>query len=274
MEHPAGGFATDCCTLPLPGSGQLRLHLVPFVAAEFELGAFEKAGIRLPPAVAQSVVKRQAEFFFGRLAARAALLEQGATALEVPIGPAREPVWPPHFVGSISHIDGLAAAVVAPSARHTGLGIDLERTAHGQDQDALRQIAVDAEELALLSEDAGPLSLDELVTLAFSAKESLYKGLYSTVGRFFGFEAARLEAIDPVRGVISLRLTEELCAPFRHGSRHDIAFARLGPDTFITAFDAAHRESNTQLLTAGYARPARPTHRHGECLADKTKRPD
>jgi enterobactin synthetase component D len=223
--------------MTLPGGNMLRLHLASFVAAKFDLSLFAEARMELPVAIGRSVRKRQAEFFFGRLAARSALRDLGIEVGNIPVGTSREPVWPPGTVGSISHVDGLAGAVASASAHHGGLGIDLERTAHGQSQSALRDSAIDRWELARLSTVVGALSLDELVTLVFSAKESLYKAAYCTVGRFFGFEAARVEAVDVLRGIIVLVLTEELHPDFPRGRRCNIAFLRLDPETFLTVFD-------------------------------------
>lgn len=225
--------------LALPAGGELALHLVAFDAARFRPSLFDEAGIARPASVARSVARRQAEFFFGRLAARAALIEQRQGMGDVGKGPAGEPLWPPGLVGSISHVDGLACAVAGPQHRHRGLGVDLERTATGESQAALRQQALDAQELARLVALAGPLSLDELVTLVFSAKESLYKGAYPVVGRFFDFSAARVLSIDPAHCRIVLRLAEDLHPDgFARGRDCELGYTRIDTDRFLTFFEA------------------------------------
>ena len=231
--------------LPMPGDITLHVHMVPFVQAEFDPLSFDTAGIACPPSIARSAPKRQAEFFFGRLAARAALQDFGATTSEVLIGAGREPVWPAHVVGSISHIDGLAGAVVGARTRHGGLGIDLVQTAAGESQAALRTTIIDADELSCLHTAAGALTLDELVTLVFSTKESLYKAAYGTVGCLFGFEAARVETVDVLQGIVTLVLTHDLHPQFARGRRCDITFARLDKATFITAFEAGLQSSGS-----------------------------
>lgn len=223
----------------MPSGGELALHVVEFDAEWFDASAFATASIALTPTLARCVRRRQAEFFYGRLAARAALRELRAASLDIGIGAAGEPIWPAGYVGSISHIDGRAAAAAAPGIERLGLGIDIERTAYADAQDALRKVAVDGAELERLAAAAGPLSLDELVTLTFSAKESLYKGAYGTVGRFFGFEAARLRSVDMARQVLTLELAEGLHPTFfPYGLRCEIGFARLDARTFVTVFDA------------------------------------
>jgi enterobactin synthetase component D len=228
--------------LPLPNGGTLRLHLVPFATDEFSRTAFGAAGIACPPSIARSVPKRQAEFFFGRLAACAALQDFGSATTDVLVGAKREPVWPAGAVGSISHIDGLAGAAVGARAYFDGLGIDLERTARGESQTALRKTVLDPDELRRLYTIGGTLTLDELVTLVFSAKESLYKAAYGTIGRLFGFEAARLETADVSRGTITLVLAENLHRKFARGRICEVAFSRLDSETFVTAL-AVERSS-------------------------------
>jgi enterobactin synthetase component D len=231
-------------SMPQPDGGLLRIHLAEFVAREFDSSAFGAAGIARPSDIGRSVRKRQAEFFFGRLAARAALRDAGAGDVDVPIGPAREPVWPADMVGSISHVDGLAAAVVSRRTRCRGLGIDIERTALAESQAAVQKLAVDAQELAHLRGLDATLTLEERVTLVFSAKESLYKALSGIVGHYFGFEAARVSVIDERRAVVRLVLSCDLHPGFARGHCCDVGFARLDGETFLTAFEARQLAPN------------------------------
>jgi enterobactin synthetase component D len=231
--------------LPLADGDVLRIHLVPFLGRGFDPSAFAATGIERPHSIARSVIKRQAEFFFGRLAARKALQDFGAPTTEVLVGSDREPIWPCGTVGSISHIDGLAGAVVGPKARYCGLGIDLERVAHGQAQVALRESVVDSEELSRLGAIGGILTLDQLVTLVFSAKESLYKTAYGTVGHFFGFEAARVQTVDEDQCIVVLTLTDHLHPNFPRGRDCVISFARLDSETFLTAMGVLAKDTFT-----------------------------
>jgi 4'-phosphopantetheinyl transferase EntD len=62
--------------------------------------------------------------------------------------------------------------------------------------------------------------------LVFSAKESLYKCLYPQVQRYFGFEAARVCAVDLARGTFVVRLEKDV-HPFRRAqAQWTGAFAR------------------------------------------------
>lgn len=79
---------------------------------------------------------RLAEFSQGRQHARTALAQLGLADASIPMAADRSPVWPPGFVGSISHVPadrvsnqpGQVLAVVARARDCAGLGVDLERT--------------------------------------------------------------------------------------------------------------------------------------------------
>jgi 4'-phosphopantetheinyl transferase EntD len=124
-------------------------------------------------AVVRAVAKRRREFAFGRACARAAL---GA---EVAIGVGRggAPIWPAGVTGSITHTDDYAAAAVV---RAGNIGIDVELLAR------IAEVSGLAERVALPTEREVP------VGVVFSAKESVYKCLYPTAGRFLEFADVEL----------------------------------------------------------------------------------
>jgi enterobactin synthetase component D len=85
-------------------------------------------------------------------------------------------------------------------------GIDIETRATPRDLDAILHRTVDASERALIA-TADDVAL--AATLCFSAKEALFKALFPTVKRFFGFDCARLVAL-PQGGQMTLKLTRVL----------------------------------------------------------------
>ncbi|MDQ3511379.1 MAG: 4'-phosphopantetheinyl transferase superfamily protein, partial [Pseudomonadota bacterium] len=205
----------------------------------FVSGDFALSGVACPPSVARSVRKRQAEFLFGRLAARLALSGQFPAAAmdEVAIGATREPVWPGDAIGSISHCGGVAAAAVQRRSPRSGIGIDIERIATGDASRALLATVVDGQEIALLRSVAGgEWSLEMLLTLVFSAKESLFKGAFGVVGRYFDFDAVQLLSFDLGRRRIRLVLTGTLCAQFAQGQHIEIGFELLDANLVLTHF--------------------------------------
>ena len=202
--------------------------LLDFDASRYTPAAFAQAGIACPVEIARSVPKRQAEFLCGRIVAHEAMRRLGIESWRAPIGigPSREPLWPPRVAGSLSHAHGVAAAVAAPAGRHAALGLDVEQVASGSALDAITQVSIDAGEQALLARAAGGHGLDEGITLAFSAKESLFKAAFPAVGRYFGFDAARVTALDPGAARLTLTITAPLGGGFEPGRRIDVLFAR------------------------------------------------
>ncbi|MDQ0008332.1 4'-phosphopantetheinyl transferase EntD [Luteibacter jiangsuensis] len=227
--------ATACAgehfTLPLPSGGLGHGVLLRFDAALFHAGLFAANGIAMPDSVARSVVKRQADFFHGRLAAKLALRTMGIEDdASIGIGDQREPLWPSAIAGSISHTHGMAGAVVAPSGAIRGIGLDIEHVVTTDAEAALRGPVVDAGEQAVLD----TLFADDPLlglTIAFSAKESLYKALFPQVGRFFDFDAAVVQYVDTAARTVRLVLKSTLAPGLRGGTclqvRYDVIFPRL-----------------------------------------------
>jgi 4'-phosphopantetheinyl transferase EntD len=150
--------------------------------------AAEAAGLS-----AGAVAKRVQEFAAGRLCARRALAEIGIADFPIRVGAKREPLWPEGIVGSISHTDGLCAAVVGKCSRFLGLGLDLERT--GRVSVSLRSricVATEIEWLARLS----AAEASAAATLIFAAKEAFYKAQFQIAAEWLYFQHAAIEFPD------------------------------------------------------------------------------
>ncbi len=122
--------------------------------------------------VAGSAEKRRREFALGRKCARAALAELGHGNAVIAKGDDGAPVWPSGIVGSITHTNGYAAALVGESRNFAGLGIDAERVG-GVTPDLWPRLFTAAEQETLRAQ-TDPLAS---ATLFFSAKEASYKAL-------------------------------------------------------------------------------------------------
>jgi enterobactin synthetase component D len=251
MTVPTQRLSEPCWEAPrslvrdwsLPWPGKLRtgkLPLVHFAAfdpalfARHDASTAQARGLDWNASLSGSVPRWQGESFYGRWAARAALREGGLPCVAVGSGSAREPLWPAQTVGSITHIDGLAAAAAASSSSCRRIGLDLERLAIGDQQQALRGLVVDRGELRLLKS----LSVDRLdlwVTIAFSAKEGFYKAAYPTVGRFFDFTAAQVVSVNPGAGRLLLEVVEPLDEIFVAGSRWLVDFDVFRDVVVLTA---------------------------------------
>jgi 4'-phosphopantetheinyl transferase EntD len=207
--------------------------LTPFRAQTFDSARFAIENIFQPPEIARSVIKRQAEYFHGRLCARHALRALGIASHTVASGRMREPIWPAGIIGSITHSAEYAAAAVLRANPDHGIGIDIEHVVDAKTRDTMLATVVDRHEHALLARVIG-LSLDHCLTLAFSVKESFFKASCGVVGRYFDFDAVTLLELDPVRKTIVLRVNQDLSPQFQPGRLVQAAFDLLDARTIIT----------------------------------------
>lgn len=220
----------------LAGDFGPRAWLLQFDPTAVSLDSFVHAGIDCPQSIARSVAKRQAEFFCGRLVAREALRREGVTTWLSPIGigASHEPLWPSGVAGSLSHSRDIAAVVVAPARRYPALGLDVEFVVGGATRDAVAGMALDRDELGLLSSAGAADSFDERITLAFSAKESLFKAAFPAVGRYFYFDAARVTAFDDAGGRLLLMIAKPVGSGYDVGRVCEVRFSRPNPGAVMT----------------------------------------
>jgi enterobactin synthetase component D len=184
---------------------------------------FQRSGIASPASIQRSVAKRQAEFLAGRLCAREALQQLDGRDYVPDIGEDRAPIWPVDISGSITHSHGWAAAIVSSRNVWRGLGMDMENLLEHDRAQRLAGEILTPDELQRMA--AGPAEqIALLVTLTFSAKESLFKALYPLVQKRFYFEDAQLLEWTP-EGHARLRLQIDLSSEWRIGSELDAQFS-------------------------------------------------
>jgi 4'-phosphopantetheinyl transferase EntD len=145
--------------------------------------------------IAGAVDKRRREFAAVRRCARQALAELGYPAGPILRGPNNEPLWPDGVVGSMTHCEGYRAAAVAQARDLAGLGIDAEP--HEELPDGVLEAIARPEEIPDLSELRSRFPAIHWDTLAFSAKESVYKAWFPLARRWLGFHDATLR-FDPL----------------------------------------------------------------------------
>jgi 4'-phosphopantetheinyl transferase EntD len=131
--------------------------------------------------------KRQREFRAGRHCAHAALERLGLPRQAVLRDDHRAPIWPPGYLGSISHCRDLCIAACAALNPLFGLGLDVEPLEPLKP--GVAGYIHTPEETAYL-ETLSPRLPERLL---FSAKESLYKCFYPLLKVFIGFKAVRIE---------------------------------------------------------------------------------
>jgi 4'-phosphopantetheinyl transferase EntD len=239
--------------------------LITYDVDAFDVEAFARLGVAMPASIGRSVTKRQAEFLMGRLAAGEALgaLGEGGrehpsplkrlpqdsrsrgARIEIGVGEMRQPVWPESIVGSISHAGRYAAAVaIGPlnavdavdTAGIVGIGIDIERGIGAETRQSVEGTVLNATEQALLRALAGDLPYDMLLTIAFSAKESFFKGSFATVGTYFDFDAVAITALDAAAGTLDLTLARSLAPSLPQGRPFTLRHQFIDDDTVLTSF--------------------------------------
>lgn len=184
---------------------------------------------RLPPGAR---TRRKLDDAAGRMAAAIAM--QNLCGRSAPVGRAPDgaPVWPEGITGAISHSGGRAVALLGDARHHLGLGVDLETLSTRPDQIAAQILR--------------PAELERLgahtalhVTLAFSAKESLFKALYPRVGKLFGFDAAELVSLGDGNGQLRLR---EALGPWPQAALFRFSWTQWGGQV-LTALSAPYARS-------------------------------
>jgi 4'-phosphopantetheinyl transferase EntD len=205
LETRTNGFLTDMAR------NDSRTKSSVLLTANYNSDAytdtlFDTLGIPCPPNIARAALRRKADYLAGRAITLAAM-----TALDVPpapvaTAPSRAPIWPDGLAGSISHARGRCACLLSQDTNHS-YGIDTEAIAQGKSLTAILSETLTASERVTITQ--GPLSPATNATLAFSAKEALFKALYPQVGRHFGFDTAELTA-PPTQDQVTLRLMTDL----------------------------------------------------------------
>lgn len=156
-------------------------------------------------AVQNAVEKRRQEFAAGRSCARRALVELGFEHFPVLVNKDRAPIWPGSVVGSITHTDGCpsgyCAAAVANRRIAMGLGIDAEPSQPLPSE--VWPLVLDGDEQWDAKHATEPGLRARLV---FSAKETTFKALFPTFGRFLEFSDVHIR-LGAEHGVFFAELT-------------------------------------------------------------------
>lgn len=190
-----------CDRAPFPISG------IAYCSCQFDVGkydgsAFDFYGILFPVELSNSVRKRKMEFLAGRYCAKNALNQLGITFFQVAINNDRSPKWPQNMVGSITHSSKTAASMIGLRSEFIGLGIDCEDIITlRQAQQLQDQILTECERGII---DGCSIDFEIFVTLAFSAKECLFKALYPSIKTFMNFDDCFIKEIKSKTLVVCL----------------------------------------------------------------------
>lgn len=166
--------------------------------------------------------KRKAEHLAGRIAAAHALPDYTVPG----IGPSGEPLWPEGVSGSITH-SGTQAMAVAVRHPDALVGIDCEAILPDREAREIQDGIIDAQEAMCLTRSGYPFAL--ALTLAFSAKESLFKALFPTARRYMGFDCARVTALNQKTIALTLSLP---AGRYQQGKCFSLAWQRVNGEVY------------------------------------------
>lgn len=174
----------------------------------FKPELFSLYGIQQPSSLNQAVVKRKSEFLAGRIAAQAILSRLKKDHYQIVVGDNRSPVWPQGYIGTISHTGREAICLMASDKDLEIIGVDIENWLTEETAASIEKSIVSEPEVRIVEKLDMPFH--HALTIVFSAKESLFKALYPSVGRYFGFEVAQLARLDTENNTFTLALVEPL----------------------------------------------------------------
>jgi enterobactin synthetase component D len=180
--------------------------------------------IELPPELVRGQPLRRLHYAAGRYCARRALeaLDPPGPACIVGRGVAGEPIWPAGIVGSITHSGTFVSAAAARAEDAQGVGIDTQELLTSERMDRVMPTILLASEVQRATESALGPSL--WTTVAFCAKEALFKCLYPVIGVRFYYAAAEVTSIDIDERTFTIALTETVSQGFDAGTPFDGRF--------------------------------------------------
>lgn len=188
------------------GRNDLKQVCCGYLQHFFHESLFYFCNLEYPQVLIGASEKRKADFLAGRYCARKALAQFGLNDFQVRIGDNRNPLWPIGYHGSISHTSNLATAIVCNDERHAGLGIDIETVIQDDCLNEIKNYVLTGQELCLLKSKI--FTMNEVVTIIFSLKESFFKAAYQLTREYLDFDAIRILSIDRASGIVSFSVNE------------------------------------------------------------------
>ena len=154
----------------------------------------DSATIDFPNFLKGAVAKRRAEFLAGRYVGGLALKRLESRITHIGRGHQNEPIWPPGYIGSISHCENYAACVVCHDTHYLGIGLDVETTIDPSTSVAIDHNVMNANERGLYAQSS--LNQQQLLTLIFSTKEAFFKASFGLIKKYIGFDAISVVSVE------------------------------------------------------------------------------
>lgn len=207
---------------------RLVLSYTEYNIDSYNPSLFDSFNILAPVELKKSVHKRQAEFLAGRYTARLGLRAFNVADDFIVSSKNRAPIWPIDMVGSISHTSTKAMTAIGMKDDFEYIGIDIETIITESDYVNILDLILVKNEHRWLTPNSALL-----LTIIFSAKESLFKALYPLVNIYFDFVDAQIIDIDLEEGTFTLELLKTLNDSFRSGAVFKGQYAQL-EDSVVT----------------------------------------
>lgn len=209
------------------------IYLVEYRLESFVPELFASEAIKPPDNFHKCVEKRQAEYLAGRCCAKWALKSLDIVDFDILSAKDRSPIWPAGIAGSITHSSSFAAAAASFSGSCAGVGIDIEKVFDVQ-RLKIKEHICSSSEMSYLQSLTSKIDVDVLYTLAFSAKESLYKALYPMINVFFYFNSVEVTSIDADKGLIMLRVTKNIGEKVMVGTQFECYYQPINQAHYLT----------------------------------------
>lgn len=189
----------------------------------FEDILYERYNIQKPSNFLECTVKRKAEFLAGRYCASLAVKKKLGVYYQILSGTNKEPLWPRSIIGSISHSSNKAIAAIGLQEDYSYIGLDYEPIMSSETFINTLAYIVCPGEMHKLSDSLN--NHLELLTLIFSAKESLYKALYPHIQCYFDFQDAQLIELDILKGHFKIELVTTIHERYSSGMQFNGLFS-------------------------------------------------
>ena len=145
---------------------------------------------------------RRKTFLLGRAAARSAMADIGVAPVSLPRAPSGAPLWPNGYIGSITHSETIAIAVIARRGRLAGIGVDVEDGDRALPPGVFDRILTPEERNGSIGA-AGRASAS-VARRVFCAKEAAFKAYANLLSETIGFWDITIHHAEDVERFIAL----------------------------------------------------------------------
>lgn len=220
--------------LDITQQDNLYIALAEFHYENYDMSQYQHYDVMLPVHIEKCVSKRQAEYLAGRICAQQLLALTQSDKYSIATGELGQPVWPKHLLGSISHSNRYAISVIGSQEKWQGVGIDIEQVVCSHEMvSVMKEQVLNEQEYQLINSIEG-MSLNELMTLCFSVKESFYKAVSGIVKNYLDFDDVQIIAINPEAQTIKLKPSLLVTTQFKLDVEYEAYYYWIDSTTVMT----------------------------------------